>query len=66
MKHRLKGEGESPYIAPRYVNEILPGDMDAMRSFFHFERVKDPAQAMRIFTLEYLLRRLGSKVRIEA
>jgi hypothetical protein len=63
MKHRWRGERDGEYIAPRYVNQVLPGGIEAMRSYFHVPRVKDPIQVTRILTLEYLIRRLGSRVR---
>jgi hypothetical protein len=64
MKHRWKEWRDSPYIAPRYVNQVLPGGIEVMRSFFDVARVGDPLQTTRIFTLEYLVRQLGSRVRI--
>lgn len=64
LKHRWNEGRDSPYIVPRYVNQVLPGGIEVMRSFFDFQRVGDPLQAARILTLEYLVRRLGSRVRV--
>ena len=63
MKHRWKPERGTLYTAPRYVNEVLPGGIEAMRAFFHIDRVGDPIQAARILTLEYLARQMGGRVR---
>jgi hypothetical protein len=65
MRHRWRGRWEdSPYVAPLYVNQVLRGGIEVMRSFFHVQRVDDPMQAQRILTLEYLIRQLGSRARI--
>jgi asparagine synthase (glutamine-hydrolysing) len=65
LKHRWQRQRTSLYLGEQYVSQVLPGGVDMMRSFFQMERVRDPHQRARILTLEYLMRRMGSKARIE-
>jgi asparagine synthase (glutamine-hydrolysing) len=64
LKHRWRGSWGSPYISNRYVDQVLPGGIEVMRSLFQVQQLRDPIQATRIFTLEYLIRQFGSRARI--
>jgi len=54
-----------PYLARPYVEAALPEGVEAMRAYFELDRVSDADHMARILTLEYLIRRLGSGVRLE-
>jgi hypothetical protein len=64
IKHRARGkQAMRGYCAPTYVNTIFPDGLQAMRTFFNIDSVRDPAQFARILTLEYLVQQFGPEVR---
>jgi asparagine synthase (glutamine-hydrolysing) len=66
VKHRWhRGSLGRGYLAPTYVNAVLPDGVQAMRSFFRLDRVGDPAQLARILSLEYLVRQFGHRLRFD-
>jgi hypothetical protein len=66
VKYRWRGGRHwRGYLAPIYVNAVLPGGIEAMRTFFRLDCVGDPAQLARILSLEYLVRQFGTELRFE-
>ena len=66
VKHRWRRGGHlRGYLASAYVDVVLPGGVEAMRSFFRLDRVGDPAQLARILSLEYLVRQFGHQLRFD-
>ena len=66
VKHRWRRGGHwGGYLASAYVDVVLPGGVEAMRSFFRLDRVGDPAQLARILSLEYLVRQFGHQLRFD-
>jgi asparagine synthase (glutamine-hydrolysing) len=53
------------YLEPSYVEAALPGGRDALREFFHLERLNDPQQLARVLSLEYFVRHFGGRCRFD-
>jgi len=49
-------------LGPEYLGRVVDLDFPAMRRFFRVERIRDSGLLRRIANLEYLARRLGSKL----
>lgn len=65
LRHRRRAGAWTGYLAPAYQDAVLPGGATEIRRLFRLERVADPEQLARILSLEYALRRFGSRVRLE-
>ncbi|PSJ38777.1 asparagine synthase (glutamine-hydrolyzing) [Allosphingosinicella deserti] len=54
--------GASGLMARAFLGRVIDLDYPAMRRFFRIEQVQDQGMLMRIANLEYLAKRLGSRV----
>jgi asparagine synthase (glutamine-hydrolysing) len=54
--------GVDPLLAPGYLGRVIDLEYPAMRRFFRMDRVADDGLRRRIACLEYLAKRLGSRI----
>lgn len=65
VKHRTRSSVEWPdYLGKEYRDAALPGGVQQMNALFQLQRVADPVQMARIWSLEYLIRQFGRSVRV--
>ncbi|HTV46353.1 MAG TPA: hypothetical protein VMF05_13665 [Stellaceae bacterium] len=62
---RRPGRDWPGYLARAYREAVLPGGTTMLDRLFRLDRVGDAAQYARILSLEYALRRFGSRVRVD-
>ena len=66
LKHVRRPRGDWPgYLAAPYRSAVLPGGVQILSRLFRIGRIGDEAQFARILSLEYALRRFGSRVKVE-
>ncbi len=66
LKYVRRRLGDWPgYLAEPYRDAVLPGGAQILSRLFRVERIGDEAQFARILSLEYALRRFGSRVKVE-
>jgi hypothetical protein len=66
LKYRRRWDGSwLGYLARAYREAVLPDGLSETGRLFRAERVVDPDQYARILSLEYALRHLGSRIRLE-
>lgn len=66
LQQRMRRTPKLPTLLRQsYIGAVLPGDFAFMRQFFRFEAVRDSQQMARILSVEYLARRLGSRLRVD-
>jgi hypothetical protein len=66
LKHVRRRLGDWPgYLATLYREAVLPGGAEVLTRLFRFDQIRDEAQFARILSLEYALRRFGTRVRVE-
>jgi len=53
------------YLASRYREAVLPGEIAVSRRLFQLERVSDPLQYARILSLEYAVCQFGGRVKVD-
>jgi len=66
LRYVRRPPGDWPgYLAKPYRETVLPGGAHILSRLFRLGRIGDEAQFARILSLEYALRRFGSRVRVE-
>ena len=66
LRYVRRRPGDWPgYLAKPYRETVLPGGAQILSRLFRLGRIGDEAQFARILSLEYALRRFGSRVTVE-
>jgi len=65
LRHFRHSSDWSVYLGSAYRDAALPGGIAILSPLFRLDRVVDQAQYSRILSLEYALRRFGSRVRVD-
>ena len=66
FKYIRRPSGDWPgYLAKPYRQAVLPGGAEILSRLFRLERIRDRAQFARILSMEYTLRRFGTRVRVD-